>query len=466
MPGAEPDSTSGTLPVQTENAASPSPPDMVDLTEPIDQGVADEVLDLSCRLAELPIDSGQDSDSVVLLDSSPSPTDASTTEEEEGAVAAGPGPAGCQSAGSPAILSPIVQDGPRRFSSQGHGVESEVEMAASGLRSPDSKPLFQPDFNLVLEETMEEGENEQNEEKPVSANSSCSSIGAQPPASPGMGFLGSEEGNSDILLPGKKPRVLPSDSDEESEGDLHPVRAPEKPPCQFVTSPMLKGFNVAATSTPKGLTPPLAALLNRSLNHSVASRHSMVSQVLDDVEDMDDATPVGALGVDDGETDDNVSGQSGGEESAGEQTAESSQSPPGGRSVEESRAEGSSELGMGSDDEGVSDSSSSMATGSNEEAESERSGTFDPELGSGEQLETFTKATDQQQSVTNDRAAGDRVEPTLGEYEKLVKDGREQMERGELKAALKSMLQALDLSSGDPEVQLTTIKLYRQLDRS
>ncbi|XP_069796561.1 DNA excision repair protein ERCC-6-like isoform X2 [Narcine bancroftii] len=59
-----------------------------------------------------------------------------------------------------------------------------------------------------------------------------------------------------------------------------------------------------------------------------------------------------------------------------------------------------------------------------------------------------------------------RPQPLQEEYESLVKRGREQMERGELKAALGCLLQALDLKSGDPEVQLTTIKLYRLLDTS
>ncbi|XP_072132558.1 DNA excision repair protein ERCC-6-like [Mobula birostris] len=67
---------------------------------------------------------------------------------------------------------------------------------------------------------------------------------------------------------------------------------------------------------------------------------------------------------------------------------------------------------------------------------------------------------------TGSPSIGHISDPTLEEYERLVRCGREQIECGELKAALDYLLQALDLRSGDPEVQLTTIKLYRQLDRS
>ncbi|XP_041069628.1 DNA excision repair protein ERCC-6-like [Carcharodon carcharias] len=495
----QPDSTSSMFPVLTENRTPPYPPVTVDLTKPVDQEMADEVLNLSCRLAELPIESEEQNDSVVMLDSSVSPGDTHTTRDDDGgggdSLIADLEPAVCQLSDSSGKLSLALQNSPQQqqqFSTEGQGDESKAELSTSEINSPGSKALFESDFNLVLEETMEEGENLDSdklaEAKLLMEDSSSSLIETQPgnmeaawpveqpskpPLSPGTESPSSvEEDSSEVFQPWKKchGRVIASDSEEETEGDLDPPSAPENSLRQFVTSPILKAFNVAAASTPKGLNSPLPAFLNRSGNHSVASRRSLICQVLDDVEDMDEAPPgsVGALRVDDdGDTDDNVSSQSDGEENTGEQTAEPSQSQADGRSVEEAMPERQSvELGAASSDEGVSESSSSMVTGSNEEAGSseDQSGTFDPELGSDEQLETFTKAP-AQLTVIDTRAAGEEAEPTLGEYERLVKRGKVQMEQGELKAALNSMLQALDLRSGDPEVQLITIKLYRQLDQ-
>lgn len=50
-------------------------------------------------------------------------------------------------------------------------------------------------------------------------------------------------------------------------------------------------------------------------------------------------------------------------------------------------------------------------------------------------------------------------------YDSLVSRGREYYSKGELDDALGLFLRAIDIKPGDPEIQLMTIQLYRQLSQ-
>ncbi|GCC18407.1 hypothetical protein chiPu_0022086 [Chiloscyllium punctatum] len=436
----KPVSTTSTVPALYENPIGPqSPVVTVKLTEP----VTDEVLNLSSKLADLPLETSKPSDSVVMLDSSLAQADNDIPEEEE------------------------------QYPTECQGDTSKAQLSTSAANSSGSKALFESNFNLILEETMEEEDEEWKpdceekgteaqlviEDSPLPVTKSMPDGDLERLVSPGVSSLGDD---SCILQPWKKPhgRVIVSDSEEETSSNLHSCSAVEQPPALSATSPVLQAFCVAAASTPKGFYSPLPTLLDRSGNRSVASRRSVVGLAIDDVEDLDQSIPDAADEGDDKEEEEEQASTPSDVEEVGEteQAAEPSEEQPGDQFMEETSSERRSpELRAANSDDRVSESCS-MMTGSEEE----QSGTYELELGSDEQLDTYTKAVDL--SVLDTRALS--KDSDLDQYERLVKRGKEHIESGQLKAALNCMLEALDLQSGDPEIQLITIKLYRQLDQS
>ncbi|XP_028271068.1 DNA excision repair protein ERCC-6-like isoform X3 [Parambassis ranga] len=80
--------------------------------------------------------------------------------------------------------------------------------------------------------------------------------------------------------------------------------------------------------------------------------------------------------------------------------------------------------------------------------------TSEPELASSERVDQCTVRTGGLQEVESES------------YESLVCRGRECYSRAQLDQALGFFLRAIDLKPGDPEVQLMTIQLYRQLSQT
>lgn len=78
--------------------------------------------------------------------------------------------------------------------------------------------------------------------------------------------------------------------------------------------------------------------------------------------------------------------------------------------------------------------------------------TGEPELASSERMDECTVEDAVQQSAPES-------------YDSLVSRGRECFSQGKLDGALDFFLRAIDIKPGDPEVQLMTIKLYRQLSQ-
>ncbi|NXA04618.1 ERC6L protein, partial [Sapayoa aenigma] len=102
----------------------------------------------------------------------------------------------------------------------------------------------------------------------------------------------------------------------------------------------------------------------------------------------------------------------------------------------------------------------SVGSGRSEAEETESSqeeSTGDAELQSGEQIDYFT------QESSSKKGVGQSSSPAAGDYDTLVHSGKKLQDDGKLQEALDCFLQALDIKSGDPEVMLLTLNLYRQL---
>uniref|UniRef100_A0A3P8TZR7 DNA excision repair protein ERCC-6-like n=1 Tax=Amphiprion percula TaxID=161767 RepID=A0A3P8TZR7_AMPPE len=78
----------------------------------------------------------------------------------------------------------------------------------------------------------------------------------------------------------------------------------------------------------------------------------------------------------------------------------------------------------------------------------------DPELSSSERMDRCAAETDGMEDVCEAES-----------YESLVSRGKECFSRAQLDQALGFFLRAIDIQPGDPEVQLMTIQLYRQLSQ-
>lgn len=115
---------------------------------------------------------------------------------------------------------------------------------------------------------------------------------------------------------------------------------------------------------------------------------------------------------------------------------------------EEDREE--EEEAVGEEEEAEEGSSESEMSSNLEESTSE------PELASSERMD----------ECTVDAAHKNAVQQSAPEsYDSLVSKGRECFSQGKLDGALDFFLRAIDIKPGDPEVQLMTIKLYRQLSQ-
>lgn len=109
--------------------------------------------------------------------------------------------------------------------------------------------------------------------------------------------------------------------------------------------------------------------------------------------------------------------------------------------------------------------------GTHEEPTEESAGeesTGDGELVSGEEIDYcspekgFFKVDDIQSNFKNS-IAHTEINNTTNSYDTLVQLGKKLKDDGKLKESLNCLLKALDIQSGDPEVMLLTLGLYKQL---
>ncbi|XP_053328889.1 DNA excision repair protein ERCC-6-like [Spea bombifrons] len=237
-----------------------------------------------------------------------------------------------------------------------------------------------------------------------------------------------------------KRRVL---SDSESDGSVFVVDEIDKINSPF-NSPSIKGISASTPKLEKSLSDSLFAQ-RRSYGgrRSIASRRSIVHVAVEEATDVQET-------IDDGTTEDSEEGEDefiAGEakETENEEYVELEEEPVGETlPLEESI--------VTSQEDYESDSFVVKSSSEQEEDGSTNESTGEVELGSGEQMDSLAQETDCGQVVSLNES-----------YTSLVKRGKQFKDDGCVKEALDCFLKALDIKSGDPEVMMMTLSLYRQL---
>ncbi|XP_009480556.2 DNA excision repair protein ERCC-6-like [Pelecanus crispus] len=338
----------------------------------------------------------------------------------------------------------------------------------------------QVDFNLVLEESEDGWQDASNRERSLehpekegfqlkaesfyksptkksptktclSENSNCGKPCHTAEEEPNNSLQGSEasEESTDALTFGRKKclrRIVSDSEDEDHSIMILEENQSEKRPSPL-SSPLHQFLEGISASTPKCDRRTAKAIfspqLTNSGNRSTASRRSLINKVVDEVEDIGEI-----MGTTEEEDDDDSDEEQDylveeAEECSGE-SAEPEEEPAG-ETLD--TAEESFHL----------DSLPSEQSEADETESTQEESTGDTELQSGEQIDYFT-----QESVS-EKEVGQSSPPAVGDYNTLVDSGKKLKDDGKLQEALNCFLQALDIKSGDPEVMLMTLNLYRQL---
>uniref|UniRef100_A0A8C2Y7B5 DNA excision repair protein ERCC-6-like n=1 Tax=Coturnix japonica TaxID=93934 RepID=A0A8C2Y7B5_COTJA len=332
-------------------------------------------------------------------------------------------------------------------------VHAEVqESHVQEISSEDTSmpfPQDQIDFNLVLEESegglqdasngersTEHPEDEEFQLKAESLHKSSAKTCLSEKRSEASGE------DSAVLVSARKKhmRRIVSDSEDEDHSviNLEEERFDER---SFpLNSPQREVIGGIETSTPKNERSIAKAIfspkLTNSSNRSTASRRSLINKVVDEVEDISEI--MGTTGEEENSDEE----QEGFAEEEAEECSGESVKPE-----EEPAGETLNSTGESFHIEGL------QSEGDETESSQEES-TGDAELQSDEQVEYCT-----QESVST----GQSSSPRSGTYNALVDRGKNLKENGKLQEALNCFLQALDIKSGDPEIMLMTLNLYRQM---
>ncbi|XP_015715534.1 DNA excision repair protein ERCC-6-like [Coturnix japonica] len=351
-------------------------------------------------------------------------------------------------------------------------VHAEVqESHVQEISSEDTSmpfPQDQIDFNLVLEESeggLQDASNgERSTEHPedeefqlkaeslhkssaktcLSEKSNSGNTYNTAEEDPNNSLQGSEASGEDsaVLVSARKKhmRRIVSDSEDEDHSviNLEEERFDER---SFpLNSPQREVIGGIETSTPKNERSIAKAIfspkLTNSSNRSTASRRSLINKVVDEVEDISEI--MGTTGEEENSDEE----QEGFAEEEAEECSGESVKPE-----EEPAGETLNSTGESFHIEGL------QSEGDETESSQEES-TGDAELQSDEQVEYCT-----QESVST----GQSSSPRSGTYNALVDRGKNLKENGKLQEALNCFLQALDIKSGDPEIMLMTLNLYRQM---
>ncbi|XP_071376064.1 DNA excision repair protein ERCC-6-like [Centroberyx affinis] len=265
--------------------------------------------------------------------------------------------------------------------------------------------------------------------------------------------------DNSIITTKKKRAAVIYDSEEEEENDDDGQ--------QSESSQLEESFQALGASTPKlvrsGST-PLKSRKSVGGNTSVASRHSLVQSMIEDVENLDEDM----ADEDDGDDDyysedvsDNHSDISEGEEISGSSGDKLQLEETNGETLN-TEDEEESEKEEEEEEESYESEDAAVESASGEEVSSNpEESTSDPELASTERMDQC--AADPALTDHNDEESLSNSED--GSYDFLVRRGKQCHSEGKLDDALGFLLRAIDITPGDPEVQLMTIQLYRQLSQ-
>ncbi|XP_055798572.1 DNA excision repair protein ERCC-6-like isoform X1 [Salvelinus fontinalis] len=259
--------------------------------------------------------------------------------------------------------------------------------------------------------------------------------------------------NSFITSFKKKKKVLIYNSEEDD------IDEDERP--HLMNRKLDEEFHGIGSSTPKSVKSGSISFKTRKsfgVNTSVASRRSFVDSVIEHVEDLDEDMKAEVLQVHtDASEESEVTGSCEASEVTGFHESLMEEEPTGETLNTENEEE--SEEG-GSEPMHVEESE----MGEEEESSLEES-TGDHELVSSERMDQCASGKDYTlqtvEYVNNNRDSSAMTEEKM--YENYVENGKQSFSEGKLDDALNFLLKAIDIKSGDPEIQLMTIKLYRRL---
>ncbi|XP_047449007.1 DNA excision repair protein ERCC-6-like isoform X2 [Mugil cephalus] len=247
----------------------------------------------------------------------------------------------------------------------------------------------------------------------------------------------------------KKRAAVIYDSDEEEDDDEEPL----------MKSQLENSFQVLGASTPKSApsgSTPLRSRKSVGLNSSVASRRSLLQSI---IEDMNNHSLMS--GEEESDDDYDVSEAKEVEKEEAEEEEEEVEEEVIGSGQDESLELGETVNTEGEEEVEEEEEEETEEEEAMEEEEYKDSGekmsfnldesTSDPELSSTERMDQCT--------VVNGTKDLDQT------YDSLIGRGRECYSAGNLVDALDFFVRALDIKSGDPEIQLKTIQLYRELSQ-
>ncbi|XP_029463405.1 DNA excision repair protein ERCC-6-like [Rhinatrema bivittatum] len=343
--------------------------------------------------------------------------------------------------------------------------EANVEdksLEGSFLRSGSQ---FQPDFNLVLDDSTEYTNNPdfhcetENSLYELEENS-CVKIN-DGNAHPRKSDIGknleeskvSEESEDDQILITKKKTVRRIVSDNESESLVGWEENMHEKGFSPFNSPICKSLKGISASTPKHNSSITSGLFSprRSIgaNKSTASRRSLVNMIVEDLDDVEEIlerkSTTSFEEIEDLE-DCNAEEAEAHDESDQSEEGSSGESHP---------LEDTEPSYLDEEESGVKSSSDDQENFLDES-------TDDHELESGEKMDCFTEERD----LCKEKVIQSNKLNPSNCYDILVKQGKELIDTGKLKEALNCLLQALDIKSDDPEIMLLTLNLYRQLSQN
>ncbi|XP_031165163.1 DNA excision repair protein ERCC-6-like [Sander lucioperca] len=255
-----------------------------------------------------------------------------------------------------------------------------------------------------------------------------------------------ESMNESIVVTKKKRAAVIYDSEEEEDD----------------RSQLNNSFQALGASTPKS-TPsgptPLRSRKSVGGNLSVASRRSLLLSIIDDMENHKEEM------TDEDEEDDDISERHSDEAEEDDVVASTPDElqlektvgetlNTEGEEEEEEEEEVEEEVEEEKDDEYSVSADSANVSGQELSSSMEQS-TSEPELASSERMD----------QCTVDAGVKTKLPVEEESFDSLVSKGKACHSQGKLDDALGFFLRAIDIKPGDPEIQLMTIQLYRQLSQ-
>ncbi|KAM4696078.1 DNA excision repair protein ERCC-6-like [Rhinophrynus dorsalis] len=255
--------------------------------------------------------------------------------------------------------------------------------------------------------------------------------------------LESEEDVEEIYFSTRKKPARRISSDSETENSVFTADENERVYSPF-NSPSIKGMTASTPKLDKSISNSLFPQ-RRSLQgrRSIASRRSLIQVAVEEAEDVNDTIDNSSVEESEGEEDKLITEEA---KDVGEEESVEPEEEPAGETLPQE------ESILDSSEEYESDSFLVKSDSKQEDSTTDES-TGEVELSSGERMDCLAQENMSKQGVSLN----------VDHYASLVKRGKELKDGGKLKEALACFLEALDIKSGDPEIMMMTLNLYRQL---